>query len=51
MIELLDPEREQDRNSVVGTPIVIACSEDSSEEEVDNMASGKGKGLRELMAS
>ena len=51
LIELSDPEGEQDRNSMVGAPIIIACSEDSSEEEVDNMASGKGKGLRELMAS
>ena len=49
LIELSDPEEEQDRNSVVGAPIVITCSDDS--EEVDNMASGKGKSLRELMAS
>ena len=51
LIELSDPEEEQDRNSVVGAPIVIACSDDSSDEEVDNMASGKGKSLRELMAT
>ena len=51
LIELSDPEGEQDRNSMVGAPIIIACSGDSSEEEVDNMASGKGKSLRELMAS
>ena len=51
LIELSDLEGEQDRNSVVGVPIVIACSKDSSDEEVDNMASGKGKSLRELMAS
>ena len=51
LIELLDPEGEQDRNSVVGAPIIINCSDDSSDEEVDNMASGKGKSLRELMAS
>ena len=36
---------------MVGAPIVIACSDDSSDEEVDNMAFGKGKSLRELMAS
>jgi len=51
LIELSDPEGEQDRNFVVGIPLVIACSDDSSDEEVDNMASNKGKSLRELMAS
>ena len=51
MIELLDVEGEQDRNSVVGAPLIIACSDDSSNEEVDNMASNKGKSLRELMAA
>ena len=51
LIELSDPEEEQDRNSVVGAPIVIACSEDSSDKEVDNMASSKGKSLKELMAT
>ena len=51
LIELSDPEGEQDRNSVVDAPIIIACLGDSSEEEVDNMASSKGKSLRELMAS
>ena len=50
LIELSDPKGEQDRNSAVGTPIIIACSDDSSDEEIDNMA-GKGKTLRELMAS
>ena len=50
MIELLDREEEQDRNSVVGAPIIIACSDDFSDEEVDNMV-GKGKSLRELMSS
>ena len=50
LIELSDPEGEQDRNSVVGASIIIACSDDSSDEEVDNMA-GKGKALRELMSS
>ena len=51
LIELSDPEGEQDRNSVAGVPIVIACSDDSSDDEVDNMASNKGKSLRELMGS
>ena len=51
LTELLDPEGEQDRNSVVGALIIIAYSEDSSDEEVDNMASNKGKILRKLMAS
>ena len=50
LIELSDPKGEQDRNSVVSAPIIIACSDDSFDEEVDNMA-GKGKTLRELMAS
>ena len=36
---------------MVGMPIFIACSDDSSEEKVDNMASGKGKILKELMAT
>ena len=36
---------------MVGVPFVIACSDDSSDEEVENMASNKGKSLRELMAS
>ena len=36
---------------MIGAPLVIACSDDSSDEEVDNMASNKGKSLRELMAS
>ena len=50
VVELSDPEREQDRNSVAGAPIIIACSDDSSDKEVGNMA-GKGKSLRELMSS
>ena len=50
LIELSDHEGKQDRNSVAGAPIVIACLDDSSDEEVDNMAS-KGKTLRELMSS
>ena len=36
---------------MVGVPLVIACSDDSSDNEVDNMASNKGKSLRELMSS
>ena len=36
---------------MVGAPIIIACSDDSSDDEVDNMASNKGKSLRELMAT
>ena len=44
LIELSDPEGEQDRNSAVGTPLVIACSEDSSDKETDHMV-GKGKTL------
>ena len=52
LIELSDAEGEPDRNSVIGAPpFVIACSDDSSDEEVDNMASNKGKSLRELMAT
>ena len=50
VVELSDPEGEQDRNSVAGAPIIIAFSDDSSDEEVGNMA-GKGKSLRELMSS
>ena len=44
VVELSDPEGEQDRNSVAGGPIVITCSDDSSDEEVSDMA-GKGKSL------
>ena len=52
LIELSNAEGEPDRNSVIGAPPhVIACSDDSSDEEVDNMASNKGKSLRELMAT
>ena len=50
LIELSDLEGEQHRNFVVGAPIIIACSDDSTDEEVENMA-GKGKTLQELMAS
>ena len=52
LIELLDVEGEPDRNFVIGTPpLIITCLDDSSDEEVDNMASNKGKSLRELMAA
>ena len=52
LIELSNVEGEPDRNSVIGAPPhVIACSDDSSDEEVDNMASNKGKSLRELMTA
>ena len=53
LIELSDVEGEPDRNSVIGAPLlVIACLDDSSDEEVDNMALNKGnKSLRELMAA
>ena len=51
LIELSDTEGELDRHSIIGAPpIVIACSDGSSDEEVDNMGS-KGKSLRELMAA
>ena len=50
VVELSDPEGEQDRNSVAGGPIIITCSDDSSDDEVGDMA-GKGKSLRELMSS
>ena len=53
MIELSDAEGEPNRNSAICiSPLVIACPDDSSDEEVDNMASNKGnKSLRELMAA
>ena len=53
LIELSDAEGEPDRNSTIWLPpLVIACPDDSSDEEVDNMASNKGnKSLRELMAA
>ena len=50
VVELSDPEGEQDRNSVAGGSIIITCLDDSSDEEVGGMA-GKGKSLRELMSS
>ena len=52
LIELSDAEGEPDRNSTIeALPFVIAYLDDSFDEEVDNMASNKGKGLRELMAA
>ena len=53
LINLSDAEGESDRNSGVRTPIlVIACLDNSSIEEEDNMALNKGnKSLRELMAT
>ena len=53
LIELLDAEGEPDRNSTICIPpLVIACLDDSSNEEVDNMASSKGnKSLQELMVA
>ena len=53
LIELLDAEGEPDRNSAIGVPpLVISCPENSSDEEVDDMALNKGnKSLRELMAA
>ncbi|XP_050260097.1 uncharacterized protein LOC126705239 [Quercus robur] len=50
VVELSDPEGEQDCNSVAGGPVIITCSDDSLDEEVGDMA-GKGKSLRELMSS
>ena len=37
MVELSDPEGEQDRNSVASSPIIITCSNDSSDGEVGDM--------------
>ena len=51
LIELSDVKGEQDRNSMISAPFIIACSDDSSNEEVDNMASNKGKILRDLMVA
>jgi len=36
---------------VIGAPLNFACLDDSLDEEVDNMASNKGKSLRELMVA
>ena len=52
LIELSDAEGEPDRNSVIGAPhFFVAYLDDSFDKEVDNMASNKGKILRELMAA
>ena len=53
MVNLSDVKGDPDRNSGICTsPLVIACLDDSSDEEVDNMASNKGsKSSRELMAA
>ena len=50
LIKLSDPEGEQDRNSAVGAPLIIAYSDDPSDEEINPMA-GKGKTLRELITN
>ena len=50
LVELSDPEGEQDQHSAVGVPSIIICSDDPSDEEIEPMA-GKGKTLKELMAS
>jgi len=53
LIELSDAEGEPDRNSAICiSPLVVACPDNSSDKEADNMASNKGnKSLRELMAT
>ena len=52
LIELSDVEGEPDSNSVIeAPPFVVAYLDDSFDEEVDNMASNKGKILRELMVA
>ena len=53
MINLSDAEGKLDRNSGIRTPLlVIACPENSFDEEEDNMALNKGnKSLKELMAA
>ena len=53
LIELSDIEGKPDRNfTICIPPLVIACPDDSSDEEVGNMVSNKGnKSLRELMAA
>ena len=52
MINLSNVEGESDRNSSIRTPpLVIAYSDNSSDEKEDNMALNKGsKSLRKLMA-
>ena len=49
-MELSNPEGEQDQHSAVGVPSIVICSDDTSDEEIEPMA-GKGKSLKELMAS
>ena len=49
-MELSDPEGERDRHSAVSVPSIVICSDDTSDEEIEPMA-GKGKTLKELMAS
>ena len=53
MINLSDIEGELNRNSGICTLLlVIACLDNSSDEEEDNMALNKGhKSLKELMAA
>ena len=52
LIELSDAEGELDRNSAIeAPPFVVACLDDSSNEEVDNMTLNKGKSLWELMVA
>ena len=53
LIELSDAEGEPDKSSAICVPpLIIACPDDSFDEEVDDMASNKGnKSLRELMAA
>ena len=50
LVELSDLEGEQDQHSAVGVPSIVICSDDTSDEEIEPMA-GKGKTLKELMAS
>ena len=50
LVELSDPEGERDRHSAVGVPSIVICSDDTSDKETEPMA-GKGKSLKELMAS
>ena len=53
LIKLSNAKGELDKNSAICVPpLVIAYPDDSSNEDVDNMASNKGnKSLRELMAA
>ena len=49
-MELSDPKGKRDRHSAVGVPSIIICSDDTLDEETEPMA-GKGKSLKDLMAS